>query len=352
MKIFNSIFFLAIFLFFKATSAYAQDASFSQYYASSLYLNPAFAGIESRLTLNANSRTQWKSVLSKSPYLTNQISLIVPINIKGINEKHLGGVGVSVFNHKAGGGSLKTLGANFNVGYNLNLSSLHVVSFGVQGGFVQRSLETDDLQWGSQYNQSFGGHDPTFNPGTTPDVSLFNNTVSFADFAGGIMYYYNPERDYEEKGLSFYLGAAAFHLSRPNESLLKDSTNKLPMLIKSHAGFEINLSEKFNVSPNVLLATQNQLMQINTGVYLTFLFGDKEAKAAPSFMLLGAWYRLNDSYIFSAGVGNSVYTLGFSYDLNNSSLRYNTNGRGAYEISLKLQKPGSNKKVRIYNPLL
>lgn len=347
MKKLPPVFFIVM-LCFKAFPSFSQDATFSQYYASSLYLNPAFAGIESRLTVNSNFRNQWKSVASSSPYVTNQISLIVPITTKGLKERHLGGVGVSVYNYKAGVGGFQALGANLNFGYNLKLSSLHYLSFGGQGGLVQRSIKPDNFQWGSQFNQTLG----TFDPTRQVDVSQINTSITFADFAAGLMYYYNPARDYEEKGVSIYMGAAAYHLSSPNESMLKDSSNKLPMLLKSHAGFEINLSEKFNISPNVLLAMQNQLLQVNAGAYFTFLFGDQEAKAAPSFMLLGGWYRLNDSYIISAGVGNSVYTLGFSYDLNNSSLRYNTQGRGAYEISLKLQKPGSNKKIRIYNPLL
>jgi type IX secretion system PorP/SprF family membrane protein len=335
-----------IILFYSSNDADAQDVNFSQYYSSSLYLNPAFSGIESKLTLNANSRTQWKSIVT--PYTTNQVSLIVPINTKGLKERHLGGIGLSVYNFKAGEGKFQTLGANLNFGYNLQLSSLHHIAFGAQGGFVQKSIQPGNFQWGTQYNSFLGGYDQS----VAVDMSNINSSSSFADFAGGVMYYYNPARDYEEKGVSIYGGIAAYHITRPNESMLKDTSNKLPLLLRSHAGFELNLSEKFNISPNILIASQNQQMQINAGMYLTFLFGDQEARVAPAFMLLGGWYRVKDSYILSAGVGNSVYTVGFSYDLNNSSLRYNTQGRGAYEISLKLQKPGSNKKIRIYNPLL
>lgn len=344
-----SFMFMTFILSCKLCTLHAQDATFSQYYSSSLYLNPAFAGVESNITVNSNYRTQWKSIVT--PYVTSQISLIVPITTKGLNAKHLGGVGLSVYNQKAGGLGYQTLGANLNIGYNLELSSLHHVSFGLQGGFVQKSLKMDKMQWGTQFDPGIGGYNPDYNPGQL-NLSNIDPSVAFADFAAGAMYYFNPSRDYEEKGFSAYAGFAAYHLSSPNESMVKDQHNKLPMLLKSHAGFEVNLSTKFNISPNVLLATQNSLIQINAGMYFTFLFGDKDARAAPAFALLGGWYRLNDAYIISAGVGNAVYTIGFSYDLNNSSLRYNTQGRGAYEISLKLQKPGANKKVRIYNPLL
>ncbi|MCB0634515.1 MAG: type IX secretion system membrane protein PorP/SprF, partial [Lewinella sp.] len=37
----------------------AQDPSFSQFYANRVYLNPAFVGLESGITLSATSRMQW-----------------------------------------------------------------------------------------------------------------------------------------------------------------------------------------------------------------------------------------------------------------------------------------------------
>jgi type IX secretion system PorP/SprF family membrane protein len=326
-------------------STVAQDATFSQYYASSLYLNPAFAGVESKVTFSSNYRNQWKGIAG-SPYVTSQASLIVPITSKKL-DKHIGGVGLSVYNNKAGESNFQSTGINLNFAYNVHLSDMNLLTFGVQGGIVQRTLNTANLQWGSQFNPLIGGYDPN----VIVNTSDINGKTSFPDFGGGVMYYFNPNRDYEEKGASFYAGISAFHLTQPNESMIKSGSNKLPMLIKSHLGFEWNISPKFNLSPNVLIARQNNLTQVNAGAYLTFLFGKEGSKVAPSFLLLGSWYRLEDSFIFSAGLGSGNYTLGFSYDLNNSSLRYNSKGTGAYEVSLKVQL-GSTKKVKIYNPLI
>jgi type IX secretion system PorP/SprF family membrane protein len=339
-----SVFLLIAAILSPLFSVKAQDASFSQYYASSLYLNPAFAGMESRTTFSSNYRTQWKSIVV--PYVTSQASLIVPIRInKG--EKHLGGVGLSFYNNNAGDGNFKTLGVNLNIGYIAYLSSMHALAFGAQGGYVQKSVDLQSFQWGSQFNPLIGGYDPS----VPVNINSIAGQSSFTDFAGGLMYHFNPERDYEESPVSIYIGGAGYHLSQPNESMLKDSSNKLPMLIKSHAGLEWNISEKFNFSPNVYMAMQNKSRQINAGAYFTFMFGSGESAIAPSKVLLGGWYRLNDSFIFTTGIGSPNYTLGFSYDLNNSSLRYNTQGRGAYELSLKVYF-GSTKKVIIYNPLI
>lgn len=332
-------------MFFLGFSLKAQDATFSQYYASALYLNPAFAAAETRLSFASNYRTQWKSIVV--PYQTMQASLIIPIRIGKLTEKHIGGFGISFFNNRAGEGNFQTMGANLNFGYNIHLSDFNIISLGVQAGLIQKRINLNDLQWGSQYNPFIGGYDPSI----PVNVSNISQAVSFADFAGGLIYYFNPERDYKEKPFSIYAGGAVYHLNQPDESMVKDMSSKLPYLIKSHAGFEVSMSQRFYISPNVFYALQNNQNQINTGCYFTFRFGDEDAKALPAFVILGGWYRVNDSVILSTGFGNALYTIGFSYDMNNSSLRYNTQGRGAYEISLRVHKPGI-KKVRTYNPLI
>ena len=43
--------------------------------------------------------------------------------------------------------------------------------------------------------------------------------------------------------------------------------------------------------------------------------------------------------IFSAGLGNKVFTLGYSYDMNRSGLNHYSSGVGASELSLILKNP-------------
>jgi len=42
--------------------SFAQEVQFSQFNASSLYLNPALAGVENDVTFNSNFRSQWSSI--------------------------------------------------------------------------------------------------------------------------------------------------------------------------------------------------------------------------------------------------------------------------------------------------
>jgi len=332
-----------LFFFLYAGRIEAQDATFSQYYSSYLYLNPAYAGTEPSLTVGLNSRTQWKSVTE--PYQTNQLSVIVPFYRKIDKQNNFGGVGLSLYNDKAGSGKLSATGVNVNVSYVLRASTASHFLFGIQGGIIQKKIDYSSLQWGSQYDK-FNGFNSSF-PGEE------NNIVpskTYADIGAGVLYYYKQGRDIREKGMSFYVGVSSYHINRPNESLVAGQASRLPMLNKFHGGFDYSITSKINLSPNVLIAQQNNVNQINAGMYVNYGFGNPTSVLIPSDLILGAWYRLGDAYIFSAGLGCDTYTLGFSYDINNSSLRGYTQGKGAYEISLRITKPRVVKTRRNYTP--
>jgi len=323
---------------------YGQDAAFSQYYSSHLYLNPAYAGSEPSLTAGVNSRTQWKSVTE--PYQTNQISLIIPFYRKIDKQNNFGGVGISVYNDNAGAGKLSAVGANINLSYVLRVSEKSHVLFGVQGGVIQKKVDFSTLQWGSQYD-AFSGFNSSIDPGE------YNNLVpstTYPDLGAGILYFFKPDRNIREKGLGFYAGFSAYHLNRPNESLVRGQKSPLPILNKFHAGFDYSISPKVNLSPNVMVAQQGTVLQVNAGMYLNYGFGNPESLYIPSDLIVGGWYRVGDAYIASIGLGCQTYTIGFSYDVNNSSLRRNTQGRGAYEISVKIVKPRTVKTRRYFTP--
>lgn len=322
--------FLMVSLF--ATKAYGQDPVFSQYYASYLYLNPAFASAEPTVTLSLNSRMQWASL--GDPYQTNQISLIAPLYTKSNKDRHFGGIGLSVFNDVAGSGKLRTQGAYGTISYNLNVSDKNRVLFGVQGGMIQKSIDFASLQWGSQYDP-YNGFNSSIDPG---EVNV-NQSSLYADIGAGLMYILNPDRNIHEKGGSFDFGGSVYHLNQPNESLVNGITSKLPMLIKIHGGAEYTFGTKFNVSPDFILASQNGIQQVNVGGYVNYSFGDLESRFVPNRIILGGWYRLNDAYIGTVGLASNYWALGFSMDYNQSSLRYFTRGQGAYEISLRIHKP-------------
>ena len=332
-----------------------QDAAFSQFYAAGLYLNPALVGSEQETTFKSSFRTQWRTITI--PYVTSQMSLIKPLYSKGVRKNHYGGVGISFYNDKAGDGNLKTLGVMGSAAYNLSLSAMgyHFISFGLQGGFVQKQLDFTNLEWGEQFNP-YVGFDPSI-PVSDQDILP---TTLMPDANAGVMYYYNGGKNYLYKGFSMYSGVAVYHLLEPDESIVRNYVSKAPRLYKFHGGFEVHATDKLNVSPNVLFLYQGLNMQFNGGLYLTYEMIEKHSSnlLKKSELILGGWYRLGDSFIFLAGVENDYYTIGFSYDMNSSSLgsAVNLDGQGigsrvsAYEVSLSLRMVKEKKLAKFSTP--
>jgi len=338
--------------------ANAQDAIFSQYYSSSLYLSPCFAGVVPNINVGVNTRTQWKSITA--PYVTQQISLIKPFYKSGLTDHNWGGAGISIYQDKAGDFGYKSLGVNLSGAYNIKLSRTNTVTLGLMMGLIQKQIDFNQLEWGNQADLSKA---TGFNPGLPPDGIQSSNTLqekkSLIDFGAGALYYFNKRRDKREKGLSFWTGYSAFHLNQPNESMVSGYKQKLQMLSKGLLGVEFTVGSRFNLSPNVLLARQGKELkdlaglnnlQINTGLYITYMFIEQESDLIPKDIIIGGWYRFGDSYIAMVGFESNTYTIGFSYDLNQSQLKSYSNGKGAWEVSLKIEIPRKEKVKRYHSP--
>ena len=174
------------FLLFASVSK-AQDAIFSQFYNSTVYLNPALVGVEQDLTASLTHRAQWQNLLF--PYTTSQFSFVVPY-YKSNHTKplgHVGGVGFSVYNDKAGeNNNFKTTGLNASFAYNLPMDRryVHVISYGLQIGLINKRIDPEGLQWGEQYNP-FVGFDASIAP---TEIQNFQNR-SFFDINSGIFWW-------------------------------------------------------------------------------------------------------------------------------------------------------------------
>ncbi|MEQ8518277.1 MAG: PorP/SprF family type IX secretion system membrane protein [Cytophagales bacterium] len=324
----------------------AQDATFSQYYASSVFLNPALVGNYESLTFNSSFRSQWQSIVE--PYTTSQISLIAPLKGGRYHKTKIGGIGATVFNDVAGNGNFKTTGIMGSFAYNKSLDrkNLKVLSFGGQVGLIQKQVDFSNLEWGSQYNP-FVGFDGTVNPNEVG----FDNQIMYPNVNLGFMFYYNPTQTYLFTGMSSYSGVVVSNVIQPNESFIKDTKSALPLLIKYHGGFEVHMSSKVDISPNILVQYQDRNYQINGGLYVTYrLFNTPLGVLAKTDLVFGGWYRYGDAAILSIGLDNRYYTIGFSYDYNTSQLSTLATGTGAYEITLTLRKVKEARRRRFSTP--
>ena len=117
---------LALILLLSVKAATAQDFHLSQYDAPPLFLNPAMTGMfDGKYRIHAHYRTQWMAVATK-PYSTAGISFDMPIKKFGI--------GLQVFNYRAGAGDYNVFSALLSLGYDVVLDKPknHHIALGVE----------------------------------------------------------------------------------------------------------------------------------------------------------------------------------------------------------------------------
>jgi type IX secretion system PorP/SprF family membrane protein len=323
------------------TQAMSQDPVFSQYYSSSLYLNPALAGIEKQTTLGANYRSQWNKLVL--PFNTFQVSFVQPVFQRGARKKHIGGAGISVMNDTAGPSKeFSSQSVSVSAAYNLYFGSsqAHTVSFAVQGGISQQRISFDNLRWTSQY-----GADNGFDP-TMPGESAFANTNIFKPLLGlGAMWSYNAS----QAGPTWYQGLAATNILRSQShfaGMLGDSSPAF----KAHGGVNLPLDNAFELSPNYLVQRQGSNQQINVGMYAAYSLAS--TALGDIKFTLGTWYRLGDSFILSGGVATKKVSVAFSFDNNVSSMGRSFGNASAHEVSMSYRMAGKSNFKRISSPLI
>jgi hypothetical protein len=96
---------------------------------------------------------------------------------------------------------------------------------------------------------------------------------------------------------------------------------------------------------------------VNAGTNFKFLLDGGRARSTQSFQV-GLWTRisnrydssvLTDAFILSTRFDYENFALGFSYDINTSSLNTATDGNGGFELSLQYKICG-NQRRGVYCP--
>ncbi|MCC7319111.1 MAG: PorP/SprF family type IX secretion system membrane protein [Bacteroidales bacterium] len=311
MKSVFSLFFLVI-LYFLSLESKGQDASFSQFYAHPIYLNPALAGNTECGRLNLNYRNQWPSL--SQAFLT--YSVAYDQNLPSINS----GYGLFIMRNDQGDGAYSRTQAAAIYAYKLQLSARSTLQFGMKAAFYQESIQWEKLIFPDMISSSTG-------LANLPTSELQPNkpTVYTADFAAGLSYGYDDK---------FFAGLSADHLFQPELSFYANSEERLRLRATLHAGLNINATNQtigevekgdLLIQPNLLFLQQDEYSQLNMGVYF--------AKAP---FVTGLWYKHSaqnaDAVTALVGLQWDHLRVGYSYDYTVSQLA--GRGGGAHEVSL------------------
>jgi type IX secretion system PorP/SprF family membrane protein len=328
---------IAVMLFALTINVKSQDIHFSQFTMTPLQLDPSQAGKfggDQRIILNY--RDQWRSVAN--PYTTYGLSFDSRLSKK---DNFLGG-GISIYNDKAGDISMGLLSVNISLAYHAMLTDNSYISGGVQGGFLQRSLDASKLRYDNQYDGL--GHNDALNAN-----ELISNTSFFEpDFSAGVSYSYGVSTNKVISnngfdGTKINVGAAVHHVSNAKFSFLSDNNEKQSFryILHTNTSFGVR-STNMAVQPSGFIAYQQGSFELLVGSYFRYTLKEKSRftkfsnGAAINF---GVHYRAVDAFILSTLIETGSLAFGLSYDFNLSGLTVASNGNGGFELSIRYITP-------------
>jgi type IX secretion system PorP/SprF family membrane protein len=312
----------------------AQDPHFSQFYNAPLHLNPALVGVfDGQFRVATNYRNQWSSILGADAFKTLHAGADMRMRVF---QNDYFTAGLNVLQDQAGAGAFKRGHTALTAGYQKQLSGSkyrrdhQYLTVGLQAGFGQFSHDWGNYWFSNQYNPITESVDP----GAPSGELLADNTGLFLDISAGLMYYAVFDKD-----ASVYVGGAIMHANQPGISFLNDGSETLYQKLVFHAGGQIPFNPNFSILPAAYIAFQGPSSQMVLGNNFRLTNNDWYEVAIRA----GLWTRLSnrldsgkvmDALIYSFTLEMERWQLGLSYDVNHSSLRTATSGRGGFEISL------------------
>ena len=295
-----------------AHSLSAQDPQLSQNFANPLLNSPAFAGLQDQNKVYLSHRNQWPNQTANYQYSATGLE----ISLGKINS----GMGIIISSDNQFS-SLQTTALSLQYAYHANLNEKTVLSMGIQGSGVFRSLDYSRLTYGDQLSSYLvnGSLGNTFDPLATQ----FLSRTSYVDISAGLLLNHS----------NYWIGTSVHHLNRPNQSLIKTSDDLVAPRYALQGGLSLALGENKSLKPTFYVKNQGAFSQLDLGASLQL-----------DPLVLGLGYRglaLNkisaesassrESLIGLVGIQNDRFSFGYSYDFTVSGLGIGSGG--AHELS-------------------
>jgi len=327
-----ALFLTACFLLFQATLLKAQDPQFTQFYASPMYLNPAFTGVTYEHRFVANYRNQWPGV--KTAYQTYMASY--DYNMSDLNS----GIGFTVMQDRAGTAGLTHTQIGASYAYHFKINKFAEIRAGANLSYNMKRIDFSKLRFNDQIAT-----------GSSSSVESTNyEKLNFMDFAAGALL----------NSTEYWLGLSAKHLTQPNSSLTGDKV-PLPLSISLHGGYRFIIEQKTRndlrryLSPAFNYRHEAKYDQLDIGLYYFHLPLNVGIwyRGLP-FKKYAATYANRESIALLIGFDLSPKSIrcGYSYDLTVSRLGVSSS-YGAHEISIIYEiakKKKRNKRVLVSCP--
>lgn len=323
-----------VFNLFLSFRLFSQDPQFTQFYATPLFLNPAFTGLTYEHRFSANYRNQWSGV--KHAYSTYMAAY--DYNVSNLNS----GIGGYILQDRAGTSNLVTLQIGLNLAYRIKVGKYSEARAGMQLTMVQKKLDNTKLLF----------NDQLVTGSAVSQDALSIDKINYLDVGVGALF----------NSSNYWLGFAAKHINQPNASMVGD-IQPLPVFVSVHGGYRYIITargagktklEEF-VSASVHYRHEQKYDQFDIGGYYF-----------KQLINVGIWYRglpfkkykpgypnrESISLLIGLEIPDKNFRIGYSYDLTLSTLRIN-NTQGAHEVSIVYEiakKRKRNKRVLVTCP--
>lgn len=333
--------------------ARTQDARFSQIAASPQLTNPAMTGmIPGQMRFTANFRELYGSVLGDGGYrsIAGGVDLRRPAG-----NGNFFGLGMQLQRDEAGTSDFVRSQGLVSFSYQQHLGGSryrrdvgHFITAGAQAGFGQRGYDFNKLWFSNQY----------FVDNTTRDAYIDNSLPTgegfagrgagtYLDFNAGIGWFGNFGN---RRGA--YVGAAVYHLNKPNVSPLPGRQDLLDQRFVINGGGELPLGTgEMSLLPAARIMTQGPGFEALFGTNLRYT----ERQWREVALRAGLWGQMSNqsgnspginAWIVSVGLETERLQFGVSYDLSVGDLNTVTNSRGGWELSMiYVQKANYRQKV-------
>jgi len=318
----------------------AQDIHFSNINEAPLFNSPANTGFyNGYFRFTANYRSQWAAM--NKAFQTIAVSIDGGL-FKSKRRKAFLGVGLTVFNDKAGSADLQKTNALLNVSGIIKTGKRSAFSVGLAGGVSANNANYSKLTYSSQFDGN--AIDNTIASGETVVYRQFTTT----DIAAGAAWEYSKvktDQDHDDIS-SIKVSVGAFHLNTPVQDFGPGSSYELPVRLTGHIVTHFDFEDtKFSVTPTFLYSRQGQAWQFVTGSYVKYRvkMGTKvTGQKTENAIGIGFFYRSKDALIpkliFEAG----DWAFFGSYDINVSGYRTATKYSGGFEIGIRYNNLASS----------
>lgn len=318
-------------------SVTAQGIHFSQYYNAPMLLNPANTALmsETDYRLGANYRNQWAALPVPFKTFSGYADFQV---LKNHNLTNWLGLGLAMFSDEAGDGRLSMNKYQGFVSYHVQTGNYTMISAGLSGAYVQRSVDFNKLSYNMQWD------------GFKFDRSLPNGEESnvaqtdYIDVGAGVnLAYYPNEYTYIK------LGLGVDHLNVPTESFY-NQYSQIKMRPTANLDAIFITSTSFTINPSVYYTMQGKAQELVYGIQASAFISEDNA-GNPTNVIFGAYHRWNDALIPLLGFQWAGLKLVTTYDFTFfSDLSTDLRSNGALEFSLIYQGSYTGERDKMNCP--